>query len=228
MARTVSSRMPVRDARSSIASAQRAVCGWPWRRPSSQRASRMWTSSQTYGSARRLVARPGVEEHGERPVDVTRGLGQQRQPAGRDALPAGVADLAGPCERLLEACGGGVEVALARARPGRAWPAARAGTRASGRAGPGRTAASELGRRLVEVAAQQADAARASTGRRPRAAARPRRARRGPRPQQRDGARVLGPVAGDGAQVGHRLGARRRRRSPPRPAPGSSQRSARS
>ena len=136
-ARTVSSRMPVRAARSRISATQPGVAGWPWRRPSSHRASRMWTSSQTYGIRQPRGPRARVEQRGERLVDVTGGLGDQRQPAGRDALPAGVADLAGPGERLLEAVGGAGQVALGqqhlaehRLRPGQE-------RRASGRAGPG-------------------------------------------------------------------------------------------
>ena len=125
MARTVSSRIPVRAARSRISTAQAGVCGCPWRRPISHRASRMWTSSHTYRGRPPDCTAARVEEAGDRPVGVSRGLGDQRQPPGRDPLPARVADLAGTGERLLEAVGGGGEVPLGqqhlteqRLRPG--------------------------------------------------------------------------------------------------------------
>ena len=47
MARTVSSRIPVRDVRADMFSIQPRVSGWAWRRPSSHSASRMCASSQT-------------------------------------------------------------------------------------------------------------------------------------------------------------------------------------
>jgi chromate transport protein ChrA len=127
---------PVRDARSSIAAAQVAVCAWEWR-------GRARRARRGCGRRARRTGRPGgwcaPGRRGarRRPVHLTLGLGQQGQPAGGDALPAGVADLAGPCERLLEGAGGGVEVTEREpAWPSMAW--ARAGTRASGRARPGR------------------------------------------------------------------------------------------
>ena len=126
-------------------------------------------------------ARPGVDEHGEGSVHLTLGLGQQGQPAGGDALPAGVADLAGPGEGLLEGAGGGVEVA--EREPGltehglgpgqEREPVVTLGQVAGGR--------QDLGG-LDEVAPQQADAAQHRQAERlpprlARVAARP-----GPRP----------------------------------------------
>ena len=105
IARTVSSRIPVRDARSSISSTQ--VAGLRVAVAPTELAQRVEDVDvePDVGVGQAVGARPRVEEHGEGPVDVARGLGQQGQPAGRDPLPAGVADLAGPRERLLEACG---------------------------------------------------------------------------------------------------------------------------
>ena len=47
IARTVSSCIPARDARSCISSTQAPVSGCPWRQPISHNASRMCTSSHT-------------------------------------------------------------------------------------------------------------------------------------------------------------------------------------
>ena len=146
---------------------------------------------------------------------------QQGQPTGRDPLPARVADLAGPRERLLEA---GVAAATSVApgqqhvRPGA--PAATARRTASARAQPLSTAA----RRCSSAASR-------SPRRRPTRPSidSPKASRRGS-PTSREACdrtleqgarpRVVGPVARDRAEVGHRL-----RRGPtatplPPPAPG--------
>ena len=145
MARTVSSRIPVRDDRSCISSTQAA--GPRVAVADAQLAQRVEDVDvePDVGVGQAGGPGPRVEQPRERPVDVAGRLGHQGQPTGRDALPAGVPDLAGPGKGLLEALGRSRQVALGDT-PGRGAPAARAGTTASGRRSASVHAARELHR----------------------------------------------------------------------------------